>query len=357
MPRKLLLVAPCLSMGGMERASANLANALCVNDVEVVFVSLFKKEHFFCLDDNIVLEEPMGFNNENLSLIKSIKWIQELVKKHQPDSVLAFNKFYGAITALALINNKAPFYISERSSPLYEWATHIKFINRLAFKLRPPMGIIAQTKIAAYYQKRYFKKSNVIVIPNMVREIQAYPHIKKENVILAVGRLGDNLKGFDLLLDSFALVKNQNWQLNIAGGNENGEDLKQQAAHLGIRNRVKFLGKVKNIDLEYAKAGLFVIPSRSEGFPNALAEAMAAGCTCIAFDFIAGPRDIIETEKNGVIVEKENVQALALEIDRLIQNPLLRKKMGIEAKDIGEKLSSQNIVEKFKKNLKLSYDV
>ena len=71
--------------------------------------------------------------------------------------------------------------------------------------------------------------------------------------------------------------------------------------------RIKFLGKVEEIDKCYAYAGMFVIPSRSEGFPNALAEAMTAGCCCVTFDFVAGPRDIITNNINGIIVENKNM--------------------------------------------------
>ena len=80
------------------------------------------------------------------------------------------------------------------------------------------------------------------------------------------------------------------------------------------------------MDKIYAKAGIFVMPSRSEGFPNALAEAMAAGCCCISFDFIAGPRDLIDHNQTGLIVENGNIEALSKTIDELISKPEIRIK-------------------------------
>lgn len=315
---KILIIAPCLAMGGIERASSNTANGLSELGTKVYFLSLFKKEVFFKLNEGIETIEPQGFNKTKLSLLKSILWIRKEVKRVNPEHILVFNKFYGAITALALIGTKYQYFLSERSSPLFVWRQPMRAINKFAFSIKPPKGVIAQTNIAAEYQRKYFKKTEVIVIPNSVREVQRYPEIKREKVILAVGRLNDYLKGFDLLIESFAKIKNQDWELHIAGGDEEGEVLKAQAEKLGVINRIKFLGKVKEIDKCYAYAGMFVIPSRSEGFPNALAEAMTAGCCCIAFDFVAGPNEMITNGVDGILVPSGDTQKLAVAIDDLI---------------------------------------
>ncbi|WP_291275388.1 glycosyltransferase [Flavobacterium sp.] len=315
---KILIIAPCLAMGGIERASSNTANGLSELGAKVYFLSLFKKEAFFKLNEGIEIIEPQGFNKTKLSLFKSILWIRKEVKRVNPEHILVFNKFYGAITALALLGTKYPYFLSERSSPLFVWRQPMRAINKLAFSIKPPKGVIAQTNIAAEYQRKYFKKTEVIVIPNSVREVQLFPEIKREKVILAVGRLNDYLKGFDLLIESFAKLKNQDWELHIAGGDEEGEALKEQAERLGVINRIKFLGKVKEIDKCYAYAGMFVIPSRSEGFPNALAEAMTAGCCCIAFDFVAGPNEMITNGVDGILVPSGDTQKLAVAIDDLI---------------------------------------
>tara|TARA_B100000795_G_scaffold269145_1_gene257728 strand:+ start:10325 stop:11398 length:1074 start_codon:yes stop_codon:yes gene_type:complete len=342
--KKVLVIGPCLSMGGMERASSNVANEMVKHGLKVVYLAIFKKDHFFQLDENVILDEPKeGINENKLSFFKTISRIRRRVLYHEPDSILVFNKFYGAISALALIGNKVPFYVSERSSPLFVWKKSLKIINQIAFWLNSPNGVIAQTSIAAKYQKRYYRKSRIQVIPNILRNSAIYPNLERHNIILAVGRLGDYLKGFDLLLKSFALIKNKEWELHIAGGDENGQYLKDLALKLGVLNRVKFLGKVKEIDLVFAQAGLFVIPSRSEGFPNSLLEAMAAGVASIAFDFVAGPKDIIENGENGIIVPEGDIESLAMTIDKLILSPGERKRLGSNAKKIRDVYESGKI--------------
>ena len=351
---KLIVIGPSLSMGGVERATSNTLNGLVemFKTDNLIFLSIFKRNFFFKIDDKIKVIEPENININKINLLKTIFYIRKncLIQKRDNEKckVLVFGKFYGAIVSLALIFTGIPIFISDRQSPLYKWGLKNKFFNKISYKLNPPQGVIAQTEIAATYQRKYFKKSKVVVIPNSVREVQLFPEIKREKVILAVGRLNDYLKGFDLLLESIALIKNQEWQLHIAGGDENGETLKQQAEKLGIRHRVKFLGAVKDIDRCYAYAGIYVIPSRSEGFPNALAEAMAAGCCCVAFDFVAGPRDLISHNNNGIIVPESDIHAMAKTIDELILDDKKRVLLGKNAMVIREKLNKSVIVEKIK---------
>jgi len=336
-------------MGGMERASVNLSNSLVLQGQEVVFISLFRKEHFLTLDPRILLiEAPIGINESKLNIVKTIKWIRETIYLLKPNTTLVFNKFYGAIVAIATSYVDTPIYITERSSPLFRWPWHIRIFNRIAYFINSPDGIIAQTNVAAEYQRKYYSKKTVItVIPNPLSEIKLYPEIKKEKIILAVGRISDPLKGFDRLFFTFSLILNKDWDLHIAGGDENNKELNKLAENYNISNRIVFLGKVKEIDKIYAKASIFVMPSRSEGFPNSLCEAMASGLPCISFDFIAGPRDIITNGYDGIIVPDDDMPAMAEKIDYLIGNEVERLRLGNNALKIRDRLNANNITTKF----------
>jgi glycosyltransferase involved in cell wall biosynthesis len=331
-------------MGGMERAASNTANGLLSLGNEVIFLTIFKKPHFFLLHNDIRIIEPIGFNQTSLNNLKTVFWIRQQIENTNPTTILVFNKFYGALTALSLIKIKIPFYISERSSPFFSWRFPLNFINKVGYYLNPPTGVMAQTEIAAQYQRKYFPHSKLEVIPNSIRTVKLYPNVKREQIILAVGRMNDYLKGFDLLIEALAKIKNQHWELHFAGGEkEDGLEIIEQASSLGLLHRIRFLGKIKDLDPIYAKAGIFVIPSRSEGFPNALAEAMAAGCCCVAFDFIAGASDIIKHNLNGLIVENGNIIALAECIDDLILDEQKRILLGQNALEIELSLNINTI--------------
>lgn len=321
MKEKIAVIGPCVNMGGIERASATVANYAKKQGFNVLYLAIFKHPRFFELEPGIEYDEPLdGSNITSINIFKTIKRIRKKITAYNPDAIIAFNKFYASIALIALAGTGKKVYISERSSPFYKWPKKPAVINKLATYIKKPAGLLAQTGIAAEYQKKYYGNLPSVVVPNALRKVALYPEIKREKWILAVGRFGDPLKGFDRLISAYAKVRNKDWKLVFAGGDEDGQELKDMAKELGVLDNVLFLGRINEIDKVYAQAGIFVIPSRSEGFPNALSEAMAAGVPCISFDFTAGPRDIISNSESGLIVEDGNIDKLAEAIDDLIEN-------------------------------------
>ena len=345
----ILIISPSISMGGIQNASVNLANELVDLDNRVVFVTLFKHEHFFQLDNKIEFIEPSNqLNSRSLSIFKSIIWLRKEIKKVNPKVVLIYNKLYAAIGSISTFGLGVTLAISERSSPFYDWGWQTELISKIFFSIRPPEKVISQTQIAAEVHQKVYPRSEVTVIPNALRDVALFPEIKRKQVLLCVGRFGDTCKGFDRMLHAFHAIQNKSWELWFAGVEQNeGEELLASEGLLksAIVDRIRFLGKRKDIDRIYAQAGIFVIPSRSEGFPNALCEAMAAGCPCISFDFIAGPRDILSPGQDGVIVPDGNIPSLAHAIDELIEDPLRRQKLGDAAKAISERLAPKKIAQ------------
>lgn len=345
---KVCIVGPSLKMGGIERASSTVANAMAHRGVDVTYVALFRQDRFFPLDGRIrFLEPPPGVNEKRLHMAASLRWLRKTVRHERPDVVLAFNFFYGAIVRLALAGLRCPVYVSDRSSPNYRWPTKAAWFNRIVYGLLPPTGLVAQTGVAAAQQlNRFGSRSRVQVIPNGLRPVQSMD-VARKNTVLAVGRLSDPLKGFDRLVEAFAMLPDLGWELVFAGDGEAEATLRQQAQSLGIADRVRFLGKVADIDRVYAEAGIFVIPSRSEGFPNALCEAMAAGLPCVSFDFVAGPRDIITDGEDGYIVPDGDLKALAGRIRHLVENADERERLGRNARAIGTRLDMHKIARQY----------
>lgn len=333
MKEKIAVVGPCVNMGGIERASSTIANFAAAQGYDVMYLAIFKHPRFFELNPAIHYNEPTdGTNISKLDIPKTIVRIRREIKKFNPDTVLAYNKFYASLTLIALAGTGRKVFISERSSPFYKWPAKIELINKLAVFLKKPTGIIAQTSVAAEHQQKKYGGVPVKIIPNAVRQIKLYPETARQKQILAVGRFGDRLKGFDRLIEAFALVEDKEWKLVFAGGAaDESPELTERARQLGILGNIVFLGKVTEIDKTYAEAGIFVIPSRSEGFPNALAEAMIAGVPCISYDFTAGPRDIITPDVDGILVEDGNTEALGKAMNKLIADVDTREMLGKNA--------------------------
>lgn len=162
--------------------------------------------------------------------------------------------------------------------------------------------------------------------------------------IVAVGRL-ERQKGHDLLLRAFAASRAAaGHDLVIVGHGQREAELRALAAELGLSGRVRFEAFTDNPWAWVARARLFVFPSRWEGFPNALAEALACGAPALAADCRFGPRELIRHGESGWLVAPEDVDALAAGIDRLLPDEALCARLGAAGMKRAEALRLEAIL-------------
>ena len=146
-------------------------------------------------------------------------------------------------------------------------------------------------------------------------------------IVLWVGRL-DSVKGLDVLVRSFAkLSPALNAHLVLAGEGPLREKLAQQIRAVGVTDRVHLLGARSDVPGLLQTADLFVLPSRTEGLPNALLEAMAAARPIVTTD-VPGCRDLITNGETGIVVPYGDVDALAESIEQLLGDRTLADRLG-----------------------------
>ena len=159
--------------------------------------------------------------------------------------------------------------------------------------------------------------------------------------ILFVGRLVRE-KGIDILLKAIKILKNKyskNLKIAIVGDGELKENLNNLTVELGVNREVKFLGVRKDVKELMVSSKIFVLPSRSEGFGIVIIEAMSNMLPVIA-THVGGIPELIENGKEGILVPPENSEALAREINSLLENKELREKLSKAAyKKVREKYS------------------
>jgi glycosyltransferase involved in cell wall biosynthesis len=148
-------------------------------------------------------------------------------------------------------------------------------------------------------------------------------------------------KGIDVLLQAWYLVQKQLPQpsqarLIIVGDGPLQTQLECMAQALGIAGSVEFAGLQSDILAQLHRGTLAVLPSRFEGMPNALLEAMACGSACVATR-VSGSEDIIQHGVNGLLVESEDYQGMAQALFTLLRNPALAQKYGHVARTTIEK--------------------
>lgn len=199
---------------------------------------------------------------------------------------------------------------------------------------------ILSTRSSVYLKRHGFCPERLVHIPNGVDTQQFYPVWQAEQVemaervVLCVARL-EYAKGVDVLLRAWAHLLRllATWRdglqlrLYLAGDGSCWAELERLAMALGVQESVEFLGERHDILQLLHQAWCFVLPSRWEGMPNALLEAMACGLPCIA-SRVSGSEDIIEQGRNGLLVEPEQPELLAKALRLLIEDTNLARKLG-----------------------------
>ena len=158
--------------------------------------------------------------------------------------------------------------------------------------------------------------------------------------IVGLGRLADH-KGFDLLLAAFQEVAadHPDWVLEIFGEGDQRPILEQYRDQHRLGDRVRLPGWTDRPAAVLSRGDIFVLPSRYEGFPNALLEAMACGLACISFDCDSGPREIIRPGVDGLLVPAGDVAALASALGQLMSDSDLRQRLGNRAREVVTRFS------------------
>ena len=145
-------------------------------------------------------------------------------------------------------------------------------------------------------------------------------------IVLWVGRL-DPVKGLGRLIDAFERVdRDANAHLVLVGDGPLRQALAQQIAASKRSERVHLLGSRDDVPRLLKSADAFVLPSKTEGLPNALLEAMAAGCAIVTTD-VPGCRDLIEHDATGLVVRFGDVAALAVALMRLLRDRQLADRL------------------------------
>ncbi len=149
-----------------------------------------------------------------------------------------------------------------------------------------------------------------------------------EPEIVCVGRMVEE-KDHATLLKAFALVleKMPNARLNLVGEGPLQENLRKQALQLGVQDNVIFHGSSNMVKEHMQKARVLVLSSISEGTPNVLLEAMACAVPVVA-TAVAGIPDMVEQEKQGLLVPARAPKELAEALLRVLQEDALAQRLG-----------------------------
>ena len=239
--------------------------------------------------------------------------------------------------------------------------------------LRYPSYLLSDAFISISYPiTQSFKKARinmrkVFQIPNMV-DVEKFRPVSEEEkikirkklalpidkfIVISVGAI-EYRKGWDVLIKAFKKVKEQGFNVFLLGVGPNRGVPERERFYKNICNyiienklskNILFTGEVKCVEKYMQASDIFVFPSRKEGLPNVVTEAMAVGLPCIVSDLDGiSANDIFEEEESGIIINSYQSEKYAEFIIKLIRDHTLREKIGRKAREIAVSKFSKEII-------------
>ncbi|MFE5734953.1 glycosyltransferase family 4 protein [Streptomyces sp. NPDC056528] len=351
-----LLVDRC-HIGGVVSAIHNLAGALA-DDHEVELVALRRSldRPFFPLDPRVKtialtdrrkhshtsdLDDPLNevfphiYPNEPAD---KKPWVSRLAEKRlmeylattDADVVVSTNP---KITIMLAYAEGDYFKVATEHSRPAQYGPHIR--DALFRDAYPKMDAITaptpdELETIAHHVPGV--SHMLSALPNCIPAHEGQMSTGENKIVVAAGLLKSH-KGFADLIEAFSTVapRHPDWSLRIYGSGPERANLRKKINETGSNNQVFLMGPATPVTPEFAKASLFVLPSRLEAFGNVTVEAMAAGLPAICYDAPHGPRNIIRQGEDGYVVPVGDKEALAEHIEKLISDDDLRRKMAAAA--------------------------
>jgi len=348
--RKICFVLPSLNGGGAERAAVNILNALdpAVWDRSMY---LFRLEgpYLDALDAGIAL--AAGDSDSRTG-----RWLalRRFLRGARPHLVVSFLSYFTVLTAVraAGIGARVVFNQQTPMSAFLEdadyqwrqpWHRHaFELVTRVGYRLADAIVTtsagVADDLVARFGVAR--ERISVLHNPVDLASIaaaasepldRAHDWLWSHPVIVAAGRLAD-AKNYPLLLDAFALLRaRMPVKLFVLGEGERESALREQVDRLGLAGAVVFCGFQRNPWKYFARADVFALSSRYEGFGNVVIEAMACGVPVVATSS-PGTREIVRDGVDGLLVDVHEPTALAAALEALLTDDTLRRRMSDEAR-------------------------
>lgn len=343
MKLNIVLMIQGLAGGGAERVVVDLARQYKDQGHNVVVVSLYaggpREEELKASGIQYKVFERSGYFGFTM-----MNQIEDYLKSFKPD--ILHTHMFAAFARGALLGKRLGIPVVHTLHNMRLEDSFVKKVVRKFFNKQVSLVAVSDAVKRDYAKRFSVNPEKISVIENGI-DIASYPFAVSEmnkNVVGFAGRLEDQ-KACDVLIR--AMVDVPGVLLKIVGDGALLSTLKKQAATLGIRNRVSFLGWIPNMDAFYRSIDVLVIPSRWEGFGLVAIEAMASGVPVIASD-VDGLSEIIEDYRTGRLVESENSKDFADAIEWAYAYPDKMQSYAKAARDVViQKYSSEKMVESY----------
>ncbi len=352
---RVMLLLGSLDGGGAERVAVNLFNRCDARDLDLRLGLLRRTGPYLDEVDGRRVTALPDHRGRLSDWARTPRDLARMITEVKPQVLMTFGMGVDVLTwlALARFGSDRPQWICRQdSNPDAEIANLTgNPVGRAAVAAftrhihRVSDGFVAVAKdLAAQVDQRagpterhaqtIYNPIDIATIQRLAEDHLAHP--PERPFIVTAGRLVRQ-KGYDILIEAFAKSgAARDLDLVILGQGPLEGALRTQAAALGVGDRVKFPGFQINPWAWFARARLFVLSSRWEGFGNVVAEALACGVPTLVTDCDFGPREQVEHTVSGWICRSEDPAAMTAALDTVLTNDITRKALGLRGRKRAE---------------------
>ena len=288
-----------------------------------------------------------GKTKKNAYIIKAIKFIRQVIKKYEIDTVVSFLDNNNTIVGLSLFfNKKIRLIVSERSNPVVIPPSNKMWtiLRRIAYRRANVVSVqFDEFKVfdKGRFEKKCFETPNIILSSPYRRSVEQKDVIR----FISCARFA-KIKRFDLLIELFAKIheQNSNTELVLCGDGPEKEKIINLINQYNLKDCVKLLGIVSNTYEVLKDCDIYLMTSLQEGFPNALSEAMASGLPAVVFKCHEGISKLVQNSVNGYCVNDKDCDKFIEKCVYLSLNYDLINKYGEESIKIANKYSPDKVL-------------
>lgn len=351
---KVDFIISTLGGGGAERVLTLMVNSLAKNPSNrISVITLFQGKEDYKLDpaiNRVKLKQTKFVPSHTFRSIINLSRYYK-TKSNRPDIIVSFITLTNLIAIITAKLYSIKVIAQEHNSYLRHMEGRKRitdFTKKYIYKSADVVTVLTSFDID--YYENY--GANVYVMPNPCSFTPITENFhNREKTILAIGHLNRyHHKGLDNLIKLIAPILKEypEWQLKIAGAGDKGlKYLTQLAQEHDVLDRIVFMGFINNVSEVMHQASIFILPSRFEGLPMVLLEAMSQGMACISYDCKTGPSDIIENNINGLLIEDQNMNHMQKSLIELLSNENLRKKLSNEGIKSLNKYNISTVTERY----------
>ena len=282
---------------------------------------------------------------------------RESLVRTRPDVVLGFITITNIRILQALEGSGVPVVACERSDP------RICPINWRWWFLQKKMylkaaAVVVQSEEVLNWARNKYPEWKTVAIPNPVlpppeNKPPRPPFFRKEFNLVTLGRLAEE-KRYDHLLRAYSNLGTEfpDWQLTIGGEGPERNKLENLIRELNLTGRVELPGAIREPYALLGHADLFAMTSRFEGFPNALAEAMACGVPAVSYDCPSGPRQIIRHGIDGILVKDGDIEEFGQALAALMRDTHRRELYGAKAREVVKRFRVDDVIDRWERVLR-----